>query len=43
MKNKYSLRNPVYIGDTIADQKATELVQMDFIHAAYGFGKLNKP
>jgi phosphoglycolate phosphatase len=38
LKNKYSLENPVYIGDTASDEEATQLAGMEFIHAGYGFG-----
>ena len=39
MKNKYSLRNPVYVGDTAGDEKSSEIAGVEFIHASYGFGK----
>ena len=39
MTKKYSLKNPVYIGDTAGDEKACKLSKTDFIHVSYGFGK----
>lgn len=36
---KYSLKNPVYIGDTEGDLIAASKAGMPFIHAAYGFGQ----
>lgn len=42
MVQKHSLLKPVYIGDTAGDQKATELADIDFIHAAWGYGKAEK-
>lgn len=40
MLQKYSLQKSVYVGDTAGDQKATELAEIDFIHAAWGYGKV---
>ncbi|MCD9854111.1 HAD family hydrolase [Epilithonimonas sp. JDS] len=34
------LQNPVYIGDTIWDKESSEKAGVDFIYAAYGFGKI---
>lgn len=34
------LRQPVYVGDTEMDRQAAEKAGVPFIHAAYGFGKL---
>lgn len=34
------LENPVYVGDTIWDKESSEKAGVDFIHAAYGFGKI---
>ncbi len=42
IKNKYSLNNPVYIGDTTGDQEAAQLAQVEFIYVSYGFGKIKK-
>ena len=42
MKKKYSLKNPVYIGDTDSDESAASLANMDFIHVTYGFGSTAK-
>ncbi len=38
---KHNLQNAVYIGDTISDKEASDEADIDFIFAAYGFGKLN--
>ncbi len=35
------LRRPVYIGDTVWDQDATGKATVPFIHAAYGFGRID--
>ena len=35
-----NLQNPVYIGDTIWDKESSEKAGVDFIYAAYGFGKI---
>lgn len=43
LKEKYSLKAPVYVGDTASDQAATDIAGMEFIHAAYGFGTPAKP
>jgi phosphoglycolate phosphatase len=42
MKRNYSLKNPVYIGDTDGDESAASLANMDFIHMSYGFGSTVK-
>lgn len=38
LKNKYSLNNPVYIGDTAKDEIAAKTAKMEFIYAPWGFG-----
>ncbi len=38
---KYQLKNPVYIGDTIKDKISSEEAKVTFIHASYGFGKVD--
>ncbi|MBO6201113.1 MAG: hypothetical protein J6N74_05795, partial [Chryseobacterium sp.] len=35
-----NLQNPVYLGDTIWDKDSSEKAGVDFIYAAYGFGKI---
>jgi phosphoglycolate phosphatase len=34
------LQNPIYIGDTIWDKESSDKAGVDFIYAAYGFGKI---
>ena len=36
---KYHLKSPLYIGDTIMDWEACQEAGVDFLYAAYGFGK----
>lgn len=43
MKQIHNLQNPVYIGDTSGDYEATQFAKVDFIYAAYGFGRVEKP
>jgi phosphoglycolate phosphatase len=38
LKNRYSLKNPVYVGDTAGDEEAANLANIEFIHVSYGFG-----
>ena len=38
-----NLQNPVYVGDTMWDKESSEKAGVDFIHAAYGFGKIENP
>ncbi|WP_374441648.1 HAD family hydrolase [Epilithonimonas sp.] len=38
-----NLQNPVYVGDTIWDKESSEKAGVDFIYAAYGFGKIENP
>ena len=37
-----SIQNAVYLGDTQGDLDAADFAGVDFIHAAYGFGKTNR-
>jgi phosphoglycolate phosphatase len=39
MKIKHSLPKPLYIGDTAGDETAAKLAGIEFVHAAWGFGK----
>lgn len=39
--DEYGLKNPVYIGDTVLDQRGAVDAGVPFIHAAYGFGKVD--
>lgn len=34
------LKRPVYVGDTLLDQESARLAGVSFIHADYGFGKV---
>lgn len=38
MKDKYSIDEVIYIGDTLKDKIESEKAGVKFIHAAYGFG-----
>lgn len=42
LMDRYGLKNPVYVGDTILDQQATEVAGTKFIYAGYGFGKATR-
>ena len=33
----------VYVGDTSKDEEAARMAGIPFVHAAYGFGKTEKP
>jgi len=41
--NDYNLKKPIYVGDTIMDQKACIAAGVPFVHATYGFGKADNP
>jgi len=38
--NRNDLQNPVYVGDTVWDKESSDKAGVDFIYAAYGFGKI---
>lgn len=38
---RYSIKNPVYIGDTEGDHVSAEGAGIPFVHAAYGFGEVS--
>jgi phosphoglycolate phosphatase len=38
IQSKFSLKNPVYIGDTASDESAAEIAEMEYIYVSYGFG-----
>jgi phosphoglycolate phosphatase len=38
MIHDYSLKNPLYVGDTAIDEKAAASAGIAFIHASWGFG-----
>ncbi len=40
--DKYSLKSPVYVGDTDSDRKQSELALIPFVFVSYGFGKSQK-
>ena len=35
---QFELKHPVYVGDTVGDQKSAQFAEIPFIYAAYGFG-----
>lgn len=37
--DKYSLKTPIYVGDTDSDRKQSELANMPFVFVSYGFGQ----
>lgn len=39
--DKHGLKRPVYIGDIQGDADSSEKAGVEFIHAAYGFGKVD--
>ncbi len=41
LAERCGLERPVYIGDTVYDYEATTEAGVPFIHAAYGFGKVD--
>lgn len=40
--DKYSLKNPVYIGDTASDGEQSKLAGVPFVFVNYGFGETNE-
>lgn len=40
--DKYSLKTPIYVGDTDSDRKQSELANMPFVYVSYGFGQTDK-
>ena len=38
---KYSLRSPIYVGDTEGDHISAQTAGIPFVHAAYGFGQVS--
>lgn len=40
--DKYSLKKPVYVGDTDSDRKQSELANIPFVYVSYGFGQTDK-
>lgn len=38
----FALKNPVYVGDTEKDRLAAREAGISFLHAAYGFGRVEK-
>ena len=42
IKNKYDLKDIIYVGDTLKDQNESNKAGVKFIHAAYGFGEIKE-
>ena len=40
---RYGLKSPVYVGDTVMDERSAREAGCPFIHAAYGFGAAERP
>jgi phosphoglycolate phosphatase len=38
----YSLKKPVYVGDTDSDRKQSELADIPFVYVSYGFGQTDQ-
>lgn len=38
---QFGLTHPVYVGDTIGDQKSAQYAGIPFIYASYGFGRVD--
>ena len=43
IKDKYALKNPVYVGDTQSDCASTHKAGLPFVFASYGFGTCESP
>lgn len=41
LKQKYNIKNVIYVGDTLKDYLESKKANVSFIHAAYGFGDIN--
>jgi len=39
--NRNNLQNAIYVGDTVWDKESSEKASVDFVYAAYGFGKID--
>ena len=42
LKQKYDLKNPVYVGDTDSDRKQCDIAGIPYIFVSYGFGDTDK-
>ena len=40
---QYGLKRPVYVGDTVSDERSARQAGCAFVHAAYGFGTAEAP
>lgn len=40
--DRNSIKNAVYVGDTIKDKEASEYARIPFVYASYGFGKVTE-
>ena len=43
ISDQYSLKQPIYIGDTHWDQQASHTAGVDYAQVNYGFGQASKP
>lgn len=43
IRERFALRNPVYVGDTALDESSAREAGLPFIHASYGFGSAVAP
>lgn len=42
LKSKYEIKEVIYVGDTLKDYKEATKAKVKFIHASYGFGKIDE-
>lgn len=42
VKDKYGLKNPIYVGDTDSDRRHSENVPVPFFYMEYGFGQCDR-
>lgn len=40
---RHQLQSPIYVGDTLGDEKAAHTAGLPFVYAAYGFGQAQEP
>ena len=43
LMEKYGVKDALYVGDTLGDEKETHLAKLPFVYASYGFGEAENP